>query len=240
MTSRRPDWAARRRGDLNRDRGSRRLFAGNHCSTAPDRRATGWCLDQRGPARSERSPLCVPDATPRLGGRRCRISNVSRAKTRLYSGESEADPIGHLCRVCGSLLEVGELGEIVGYGVIETCGRTWHSGASGAGQLIADRVGAIIAQRELKHARVRLEIERCDADSVSPQAPPLALALLHGRRRSETPPPGSHHSRAAATAARPPSFRRRAPSSLTVPPEEVRFALGGKLGTDMSLVQRRG
>ena len=162
-------------------------------------------------------------------------------KTRLYSGESQADPSGHLCPVCDSLLEpVGELGEIVGYGVIETGGRTWHSGASGAGQLIADRVGAIIAQRELKHARVRLEIERCDADSVSPRAPPPALALLHGRRGNETPPPGSHHSRAAATAARPPSFRRRASSSLTVPPEEVRFALGGKLGTDMSLVQRRG
>jgi hypothetical protein len=39
----------------------------------------------------------------------------------------------------------------------------WHSGASGADQLIADRVGEINAQRELKHTRVRLEIEGFDA-----------------------------------------------------------------------------
>jgi hypothetical protein len=87
-------------------------------------------------------------------------------------------PIGDLCPVCGSLLEpVGDLAEIVGYRVIETRGSTSHSSASGAGQLIADRVGEIIAQRKLKHARVRLEIERFDADSVSPQVQPLALAL---------------------------------------------------------------
>jgi len=99
-------------------------------------------------------------------------------KTRLYSTQSHADPIGHPCPVCGSLLEpVGNLGEIVGYRLLETRGSTWHSGASGAGQLIADRVGEIIAQRELKHAQVRREIERCDADSVSPQVQPLALAL---------------------------------------------------------------
>ena len=99
-------------------------------------------------------------------------------KTRLYSTESQADPIGHVCPVCGSLLEpVRDLAEIVGYGAIETPGSTWHSDASGAGQPIADRVGEVIAQRELKQARVRLEIERCDADSVSPQVQPLALAL---------------------------------------------------------------
>jgi len=100
---------------------------------------------------------------------------------------------------------VGDLGEMVGYR-LETRGSMWHSGASGAGQLIADRVGEIIAQRELKHARVRLEIERCDADSVSPHVQPLALALPHGRGRRETPPPRSHHSRAAATAGRHPAF----------------------------------
>jgi hypothetical protein len=91
-------------------------------------------------------------------------------KTRLHSTGSQADPIGDLCPVCGSLLEpVGDLGEIVGYRVIESRGSTSHSGASGAGQLIAGRVGEIIARRELKHARVRPEIESCDADSVSPQ-----------------------------------------------------------------------
>jgi len=97
-------------------------------------------------------------------------------KTRLYSGESQAGPIAQGCPVCGSLLEpVGDLGEIVGYRLIEIRRSTWHSGASG--QLLADRVGEIIAQRELRHARVRLEIERCDADSVSPQVQSLALAL---------------------------------------------------------------
>ena len=90
-------------------------------------------------------------------------------KTSLRSRESEADPIGDLCPVCGSLLEpVGDVGEIVGYRVIETRVSTSHSAASRAVELIADRVGEIIARRELKHARVRLAIKRCDARSVSP------------------------------------------------------------------------
>jgi hypothetical protein len=56
-------------------------------------------------------------------------------KTRLHSTESEADRIGDLCPVCGSLLEpVGDLGEIVGYRVIETRGGMSQSGASDAGQ----------------------------------------------------------------------------------------------------------
>src|SRR5260370_36249149 len=88
-------------------------------------------------------------------------------KTCLHSTESEADRIGDLCPVCGSLLEpVGDLGEIVGYRVIETRGGMSHSGASGAGELIADDVGEIIARRALKHARTRPEIESCDARSV--------------------------------------------------------------------------
>ncbi len=91
-------------------------------------------------------------------------------KTSLGSKGSEADPIGNLCPVCGSLLEpVGDVGEIAGYRVIETRGRTAHCGASVAGQLIADRVGEIIARREFTHARVRLEIESCHAHSVRPQ-----------------------------------------------------------------------
>jgi hypothetical protein len=67
-------------------------------------------------------------------------------KTRLHSTESEADPIGDLCPVCGSLLEpVADLGEIVGYGVIETRGSTSHSRAPRAGELSAGRVGEIIS-----------------------------------------------------------------------------------------------
>jgi hypothetical protein len=94
-------------------------------------------------------------------------------KTRHRSAESQADPVGELCPVCGSLSEpVGDLGEIVGYRVVETRGSTQHSGASGARQLIADRVGEIVGRRELRHAPARLEIESCDAHSVSPHAQP--------------------------------------------------------------------
>ena len=162
-------------------------------------------------------------------------------KTRLYSGESQAGPIAQGCPVCGSLLEPGgDLGETVGYRVIETRGSMWHSGASGAGQLIADRVGEIIAQRELKHARVRLEIERCDADSVSPQVQPLGLALPARATKPRDaagalpPPPRRCDCRASS------SVRRRASSALTAPPDEVRFTLGGELRTDMSPFERRG
>jgi hypothetical protein len=46
-------------------------------------------------------------------------------KTRRYSRTSQADPIGDLCAVCGSLLEpVGDLAEIVGYRAVETRGST--------------------------------------------------------------------------------------------------------------------
>ena len=91
-------------------------------------------------------------------------------KTRLQSTESPADPIGDLCPVCGSLLEpVGDLGEIVGYRVIESPDSSSHSGASRTGQLIAGRVGEIVARRELKHRlRAGLGIESCDAHPVSP------------------------------------------------------------------------
>ena len=91
-------------------------------------------------------------------------------KRPLRSNKSEADPIGDLSPVCGSLLEpVGDLGEIVGYRVIETRVSTAHSAASRAVELIAGRVGEIIARRELNHARIRPATKRCDARSVSPQ-----------------------------------------------------------------------
>ena len=59
-------------------------------------------------------------------------------KSRVYTTESEAEPIGDLWPVCGLLLEsVGDLGEIVGSpGVIETRGGASHSGCSSAGQLL--------------------------------------------------------------------------------------------------------
>ena len=78
-------------------------------------------------------------------------------ETRLHSTDGRADPIGDLCPVCGSLLEpVGDLSEIVGYRVIENYGITSQTGASVAGQLIADRVGEITARRELKPSRASI------------------------------------------------------------------------------------
>ena len=91
-------------------------------------------------------------------------------ETRLHGTESEANPIGDLCPVCGSLLEpVGDLGEIVGYRVIETRRGRSQRGASRAGELIADRVAEIVARRKLKHARILPGIERYEPDSASPQ-----------------------------------------------------------------------
>jgi hypothetical protein len=125
-------------------------------------------------------------------------------KARLRSTAGDADPIGALCPVCGSLLEpVGDLGEIVGYRIVETRRGTWHSGASRAGELIAGRVGEIIARRGLKRARVRLEIESFDADSGSPQVQ-LASCRAPGTGDDAVP------RRRAATAAAP----RRVPRVL--------------------------
>jgi len=56
-------------------------------------------------------------------------------KTRPHSTERRAEPIGDVCPVCRSLLwPVGNLGETVGYRVIETRDSTSPSGASRAGQ----------------------------------------------------------------------------------------------------------
>ncbi len=99
-------------------------------------------------------------------------------KTRLRSTESGADLIGDICPVCGSLLEsVGDLGEIVGYRVIETRGSTSHSGASRAVELIADRFGEITARPELKHSRVRPQSNSATLALSAHDSKPLALAL---------------------------------------------------------------
>jgi hypothetical protein len=99
-------------------------------------------------------------------------------KTRLRSTESDADLIGDLCPVCGSLLEsVGDLGEIVGYRVIETRGSTSRSGASRAVEMIADRVGEIIARREFKHALIRPQSNAATLALSVHDSKPLALAL---------------------------------------------------------------
>jgi len=127
-------------------------------------------------------------------------------KRPLRSNKSEADPIGDLSPVCGSLLEpVGDLGEIVGYRVIETRGGQWHSGASGAGRLIAGASarssldaswGTPESGPKLKAATLTLSAE---------MVKPLALALpARATTPREAPPP-----RSCRAAARPSSFRRR-------------------------------
>jgi hypothetical protein len=60
-------------------------------------------------------------------------------------------------------------GEIIRYRVIETRGGTSHRGASREGELIAERVGEIIARRELKH--------ELGSKSNAATGKPLALTL---------------------------------------------------------------
>jgi len=123
--------------------------------------------------------------------------------TRLHGIEGAGDLIGDLCSVWGALWEpAGDLGELARCRV-ETRGSVLPSGASGAGQLIAGRVGEIISRRELLHpSRVRFGIERCDAALSARERKALVLALpAHGdevvRRR-----------RGALTTAAPPRLPR--------------------------------
>jgi hypothetical protein len=127
-------------------------------------------------------------------------SECQAYETRLRSTESEADPVGEICPVCGSLVELADdRDEIVGYRAIETRGSRSHGGASRVAQLIADRVGEISARRERKRTRIRLEIESCDAQSASPQvqsryfrAPGMGDEPVRRRRRAPptAAPPG--------------------------------------------------
>jgi hypothetical protein len=94
--------------------------------------------------------------------------------TGLRSTSSEADPIGDLCPVRGSLVEaVGDVREIGGTALSR------HAAAhcTAARKLIADRVGEIIARRKFRDALIRLEIERYDANSVSHTSKRSAVAL---------------------------------------------------------------
>jgi hypothetical protein len=110
-----------------------------------------------------------------------RLFKCLACKTCLRSKESEADPIGDLCPVCGSLLEP----------------------ASWAVELIADSgVGEIIARRELKHARIRPAIKRYDVRSVSQQVQAAAS------RASGTGEEAVRRRRRAPTTAAPPRVPR--------------------------------
>lgn len=81
-------------------------------------------------------------------------------ETRLYRTDCRAEPIGDLCSVCGSrLVPVGDLGEIVRYGKVETSGSASHRGATVAGQLIVDPVAEITARRGLGPPRASITPE---------------------------------------------------------------------------------
>jgi hypothetical protein len=134
----------------------------------------------------------VPDAIVRLLAAGVPVPHFESlaSKTRLHGAESQVDPIGDLRPVCGSLSDpVGDLGEIVAYCAIEPSRSTSHSRAAGLGQLIADRVGEMFDRRELKHARIRLETESCDARSLRPQV--QRFSSRAPRHRGEMPPPRS-------------------------------------------------
>ena len=239
MTLRRRHSAARRRGEFNRDRGSRLL------SQAVDaqRRLNARRADD---ARTVAHPVGPSDPrdtylTQSHDQQRLPMPQFEslECKTRLHATASQAEPIRDLVLSAAPVSEpIGDLGE-AGYRAFETRGATSHSGAPVAGRLVAGRVGEIIARREFKHARIRLDIERFAAHSVSPQVQPLSTRAPgisdEAVRRRRAPP-----SRPAATVARPPGFRRGASSARTGPPDESsHFALGGRPRTDVTPFERR-
>jgi hypothetical protein len=248
MTHTRQDLAARRRGELNRDRGSRRLWSASDGQRRLNaRRALG--------VRTKAAPVGPSD--PRFAYL-TRVhdyetmptphSKCPECKTRLDTTEGQAEPVGDLCPVCGSLLEsVGDLGEIVASRVLETRGATLHSGSWRARQLIG-RGGEIIARRELRHALVRLGIERCELRSVSSpvravgsRAVGTRAGAVRCRRRAPLSDARFPLSRVVASAARHRSFRRGRSSAATAPPEESSlFALVGCPRGDVSLFEPRG
>jgi|HubBroStandDraft_4_1064222.scaffolds.fasta_scaffold127272_2 hypothetical protein len=124
-------------------------------------------------------------------------------KTRLHKAE-KPKPIrsGGLCPVCGSLLTpLGNLSEIVR--VPRSRDTRRHVGPRGVGRGPADRRPRRRGHRStrVKHARVQLEIESCDAHSVSPQVQAVS---------SRAPGTGDEAVR-----------RRRAPTT-TAPPRVAR------------------
>ncbi len=90
-------------------------------------------------------------------------------ETRLNSPDSQADPIGDPCPVCGSLWSQSATC-VKSSGTVQSRDRggASNSGASVVGERIADRVGEIIARHRRKHAQIRLEIESRDTHSLGP------------------------------------------------------------------------
>jgi hypothetical protein len=95
-------------------------------------------------------------------------------RTRLHAVTSSTDPIGVLCVGCGALLEpVRSLSEVVGFAAI-----TPREGAHTPTdhELVAERVGNLVARREVARAQMRADAERWPADGGIP-ATAVAVAL---------------------------------------------------------------
>jgi len=85
-------------------------------------------------------------------------------KTRFYSAASAGSVLDDLCPECGALLEpVAKLTEIVGFRV----------GTSQ--ETVADRIGHLVARREVARAQRRVDAERWDDDGGSLIAEEAAL-----------------------------------------------------------------
>jgi hypothetical protein len=192
---------------------------------------------------SERPPLRVPDAVARLGRPcRCRISNVGVRDAPAQRGKRSRSDRGSVVRLRLALGASRRPGEIVGDRVIETRGGAWRRGASGAGPADRRRVGEIIARREVRYARVRLDSKsnarRSPCQPISPSR--WLSRSRHGRRRRETPAPCSDNTGSAVIVARHPSFRRRASSVSGAASRSWHFALVGRLRSDVSPFESRG
>ena len=100
-------------------------------------------------------------------------------KTRLHSAAAPADPVGHLCPGCGSLLEpVGELAEIVGFQSIKQRDGAADDSPPRRPQPSAGRVDALFAHREASLAQARIDAGRREDDggSFSPETVAEAIA----------------------------------------------------------------
>jgi hypothetical protein len=197
-----------------------------------------------GPRRT-RSVRAIP-ATPTRrdrttsGACRCRISDVWRADASTRHGRrsrSDRRSIGRFAARWWSQSASCVKSAVPRYR--DTRQHIAHRCVRG-GRLIADPVGEIIAGRKFTQALITLEIERYDANSVSPQVQALSTRAPGTgdeavRRRRCVP-----LSRAAANVSNRPGSRRRAPSARTAPPDESsQFALGARPGSRVAPFERR-
>jgi hypothetical protein len=97
-------------------------------------------------------------------------------KTRFYSAGGSSDILCDLCSKCGSpLLEAPDLNESLGMGTITLRASDADVAASVAHESVADRLGHVIARREVARAQARLDGERWadDGGSFAVDAPVL-------------------------------------------------------------------